>query len=94
MDRRNEPCVWHSADHQTLRPCAEPPRPIQHSDGSWEVIQGCGAQQNQHCMPCTDVSVDEGKALGSLMTCKYAVVNVSFGGTKASIKKIKPQNCT
>ncbi|XP_043471900.1 glutamate dehydrogenase, mitochondrial-like isoform X2 [Leptopilina heterotoma] len=66
--------------------------PIRRDNGEYEIITGFRAHHNSHWLPmkggmrfAADVTIDEVKALASLMTFKCACNNIPFGGAKAGI---------
>src|SRR5690625_7067778 len=63
--------------------------PIERDDGSIEVIEGWRVEHSHHKLPskgglryAMTVNEDETMALAALMTYKWPVINVPFGGHK------------
>jgi glutamate dehydrogenase/leucine dehydrogenase len=72
--------------------------PINMDDGSIRVFDGYRVRHNEARGPTKggvrfhpDVSVDEVKALATLMTWKCAVVNIPYGGAKGGVRCNPPE---
>jgi glutamate dehydrogenase (NAD(P)+) len=67
--------------------------PVQHDDGSIEVIEAYRAEHSHHRMPTKGgirfsptVTQEQVMALAALMTLKCAIVDVPFGGAKGAVR--------
>ncbi|XP_050562938.1 glutamate dehydrogenase 2, mitochondrial-like isoform X2 [Spodoptera frugiperda] len=80
--------------------CLQMEFPLQRKNGNYDIIQAYRVQHSVHRLPCKggirfsdEVSLDETKALASLMTFKCACSNIPFGGSKGGVS-INPKKFT
>src|SRR6185369_4489884 len=67
--------------------------PVRFEDGHYEIFEGWQAEHSQHMRPVKGeirysemISADEIITLATLMTYKYAIVDIPFGDSKNNVR--------